>query len=281
MNATDLRAELARRILVLDGAMATALLQGATDAAALHRAYLAAGADIITTNTFAASSYRQHRRAARCARRAADAAGGASGTRPRFVAGAIGPTDRTTVAAIRDIYRRRMQGLLDEGVDALLVETIIDTAHARAAVEAVEDEQQARGCALPLMLSVTVTDEGCLLSGETLDAFNAAVRHAAPLSVGINCGAGAEQLRQPVERLGHLSRAFVSCHPSAGLPDAFGQYDEAPADTARLLGELARAGLLNIAGGCCGTTPDHIRAIAAAVRDVPARMTRGPYQLNP
>lgn len=294
--SADLRAELARRILILDGAMATALLQPGSwgppaggpktpDVPALHRAYLSAGADIITTNTFGATSYQQHRAAAQCARRAADVgadpdAEAASG-RPRFVAGAIGPTSGTDVAAVRDIYRQRMQGLLDEGVDALLVETIVDTRHARAAVEAVEAEQQARGRAISLMLSVTVTDEGRLLSGETLEAFQAAIGDAAPMSVGINCGTGVRHLRQPLEHLAHRTGAFVSCHPSAGLPDAFGQYDQSPADTARALGEFALAGLLNIAGGCCGTTPEHIQAIAAAVRDVPARMASGPYQLNP
>jgi 5-methyltetrahydrofolate--homocysteine methyltransferase len=282
--SAELRLALARRILVLDGAAATALLQPVSwgppsggpktpDVSALHRAYLAAGADIITTHTFSATSYEQHRAAAQCARRAADAAASAASDRPRFVAGAMGPPGGTTVATISDLYRERMQGLLDEGVDALLVETIVDTRHARAAVEAVEGEQQARGRALALMLSVAVTDEGRLLSGETLEAFHAAIQHAAPLCVGINCGSGAGHLRQPLERLSSLSGTFVSCHPSAGLPDAFGQYDEAPADTAQRLREFAEAGLLNIAGGCCGTTPEHIQAIAAAVRDVPARMT--------
>jgi 5-methyltetrahydrofolate--homocysteine methyltransferase len=271
--SAHLRAALGRRILILDGAMATLRLQRGLDVAAVHQTYLAAGADIITTDTFSATSSRQHREAARCARLAADAAP-TPPDRPRFVAGAMGPTSGTTVAAVRNIYRGRMQGLLDEGVDVLLVETIVDTRHARAAAEAVEDEQQARGHALSLMLSVTVTDEGRLLSGETIDAFHAAIGGAALLSVGINCGSGAWHLRPPLERLARLTGAFVSCHPSAGLPDAFGQYDAAPADIARRLRELAQAGLLNIAGGCCGTTPEHIQAIARALAGVPARMTR-------
>jgi 5-methyltetrahydrofolate--homocysteine methyltransferase len=269
---TALHAQLARRILVLDGAMATMLLRpGPPDVGDLHRAYLAAGADIITTNTFLPASYDGHAAAARLARRAADAASRATPEQPRFVAGDLGPTDQKTLAAIRALYRDQMQGLLDGGVDVLIVETIVDTLHARAAIEAVGQEQTSRARAIPLMLSITVADDGRMLSGEMIADLHAAIANAPPFCIGINCGYGAWDLRGPLEALGRIGTR-VSCHPSAGVPDAFGRYDESPADMARILRELVQAGLLDIVGGCCGTTPEHIEAIAAAVRDVPARM---------
>jgi 5-methyltetrahydrofolate--homocysteine methyltransferase len=276
---TALAAQLARRILVLDGAMATLLLQpDPPEVEDLHRAYLAAGADIITTNTFRPASYQSHVAAARVARRAADAASRTTPEQPRFVAGGLGPTGQKTLAAVRDIYRDQMRALIDGGVDVLLVETIVDTLHARAAIEAVGEAQTTRGSvddggAIPLMLSITVTNDGRMLSGETIADLHAAIARTPPFCIGINCGLGARDVGGPLEALGRIG-TYVSCHPSAGVPDAFGHYDESPADTARLLAEFARSGLLDIAGGCCGTSPEHIEAIAAAVRDVPVGARR-------
>jgi 5-methyltetrahydrofolate--homocysteine methyltransferase len=266
VSAAALHAQLGRRILVLDGAIGTLLLQPhPPGVAAIHRAYLEAGADIISTNTFAATTYEEHLAASRLARRAANEASARAPDRPRFVAGAIGPTGERTIAAVAAIYRERMRGLIDGGVDALLVETIVDTLHARAALEA------AHG-GLPLMLSVAVAPGGRLVSGEPLDELLAVIRHAPPFSIGLNCGDGTGHLRRPLETLATLGASYVSCHPAAGLPDAFGDYDEPPEETAGFMREAAEGGLLNIAGGCCGTTPAYIEAIAAAVRDVPARM---------
>ena len=265
----------------------------------IHHAYLEAGADIIETNTFAATAiaqadfnleslaYELNLAGARLARAAADEWSNRTPDRPRFVAGAIGPTNRTlsispdvnnpafradTFARIRDAYREQVRGLIDGGVDLLLLETIFDTLNAKAAIAAMLDEFETRGVELPVMISATITDRsGRTLSGQTLDAFYVSISHARPFSVGINCAFGASQLRPYVAELSRLAGEYVTCHPNAGLPNAFGEYDEAPPETARLLREFAEAGVLNIVGGCCGTTPAHIRAIAEAVNDLPPR----------
>ena len=265
----------------------------------IHNAYLEAGADIIETNTFASTSiaqadyglesaaYELNLAGATLARHAADAWTERTPERPRFVAGAIGPTNRTlsispdvgnpafrasTFEQIRRAYREQVRGLIDGGVELLLLETIFDTLNAKAAIAAMLDEFEARGRELPIMISATITDRsGRTLSGQTLDAFYVSIRHARPLSVGLNCAFGARELRPYVAELARIAGEYVTCHPNAGLPNAFGGYDEEPSQTSALLREFADAGLLNIVGGCCGTTPAHIRAIAQAVKDLRPR----------
>jgi 5-methyltetrahydrofolate--homocysteine methyltransferase len=265
----------------------------------IHNAYLDAGADIIETNTFASTSiaqadyglesaaYELNVAGARLARQAADAWSERTPRRPRFVAGAIGPTNRTlsispdvsnpafrasTFEHVRKAYREQVRGLIDGGVDLLLLETIFDTLNAKAAIAAMLDEFEARGRELPIMISATITDRsGRVLSGQTLDAFYVSIRHARPLSVGLNCAFGARELRPYVAELARIAGEYVTCHPNAGLPNAFGGYDEEPSQTSALLREFAAAGLLNIVGGCCGTTPAHIRAIADAVSELRPR----------
>ena len=272
----------------------------------LHDEYLAADADILETNTFNSNAvsqadyglealvYELNLEAARIARLAADAWTAKTPNRPRFVAGSIGPTNRTLSIspdvnnpAFRAIgfdelaaaYADQVRGLVDGGVDLLLVETIFDTLNAKAAFVAIDEVQAERGVQLPLMISVTITDRsGRTLSGQTLDAFYISVEHARPWSVGINCALGARDMRPYLAELARQADCWVSAHPNAGLPNAFGQYDEQPTETAALLREFAESGFVNILGGCCGTTPDHIRALAAAVADVPvgrARRTLG------
>jgi len=272
----------------------------------IHHAYLEAGSDIIETNTFSGTAiaqsdyalesivYELNVEAARLARAAVDVWTERTPDRPRFVAGAIGPTNRTlsispdvndatfratTFDALRDAYFEQARGLVDGGCDLLLVETIFDTLNAKAALVAVRDLFDERGLELPLMISVTITDRsGRTLSGQTIDAFYVSIAHARPLSVGINCALGARDMRPYLVDLAGVADCYVSCYPNAGLPNAFGQYDELPDETGALLGEFATSGFVNIVGGCCGTTPDHIRAIAKAVdgvdpRRVPARAT--------
>jgi 5-methyltetrahydrofolate--homocysteine methyltransferase len=263
----------------------------------IHRQYLAAGADITTTNTFTATSIGQadyglqslvremNLRGAQLARQAADEAGG------RFVAGSVGPLNvtlslspRVEDPAYRAVsfdevyaaYAEQVQALADGGVDLLLVETIFDTLNVKAAIAAARDVAPA----LPLWISATIVDlSGRTLSGQTLEAFLASVEHADPLVAGLNCSLGAEEMRPHVAELSRLAGTYTACHPNAGLPNPFGGYDQTPEETARLLGEFAAAGLLNVVGGCCGTTPAHIARIAAAVsgrppRPVPARAAR-------
>jgi 5-methyltetrahydrofolate--homocysteine methyltransferase len=264
---------------------------------AIHDEYLQAGADIIETNTFNATRIVQAEyhlqdlaheinvAAARLARARADAH--ATADRPRFVAGSIGPLNRmlsmsprvnepayraVTFDEVRAAYAEQVRGLLDGGVDLLLVETIFDTLNSKACLVAIEEIFEERGRRWPVMVSVTITDRsGRTLSGQTLDAFVASVSHVRPLTLGLNCALGAAEMRPYVAELAGLTPAFVSCYPNAGLPNAMGEYDEQPETTAGLLGELARAGLVNVVGGCCGTTPDHVRAIAAAVAGVAPR----------
>jgi len=334
-----LESALAERILVIDGAMGTMVqrhglaeadyrgerfaggfdarhpgdgaahdLKGNNDlltltrpdvVAGVHRAYLAAGADLVETNTFNATAasqadYRlQHLvrelnlEAARLARACCDEAEAATPGRPRFVAGVLGPTSRTasispdvndpgfrntSFDALREDYRVAVDGLVDGGADLLMVETVFDTLNAKAALFAIAEAFDARGARLPVMVSGTITDaSGRTLSGQTAEAFWISVAHARPLSVGLNCALGARELRPHVETLSAVADCFVSAHPNAGLPNAFGEYDERPEDMAALLGEFARSGLLNLVGGCCGTTPAHIEAIAAAVAGVAPR----------
>ncbi len=328
-RAAALAALAEKRILILDGAMGTMIqthdlgerdirgelfanhdgdLRGNNDLLNLtrpdiirtiHDAYLAAGADIISTNTFNATSisqsdYRLSAHAweinlagARLAREAADAAEAAAPGRLCVVAGAIGPTNQTasispdvndpgfrgvdfdTLAAA---YGEAAEALIEGGADLLMVETIFDTLNAKAALYALEEVFEKRGVRLPVMISGTITDRsGRTLSGQTVEAFWISVRHARPFSVGLNCALGAAQLRPFIADLARVADTLVSAHPNAGLPNEFGGYNESPETTARHLGEWAREGLVNIVGGCCGTTPAHIRAIAEAVEGVPPR----------
>ena len=259
----------------------------------IHGEYLEAGADIIETNTFNANaisqadygleafSYELNVAGAKVARAAADAWTARTPDRPRFVAGSIGPTNRTlsispdvnnpafrnvTFDEVRAAYRDQVRGLLDGGVDLLLLETIFDTLNAKAALVAIQEVQEERGSVAPVMVSVTITDRsGRTLSGQTLEAFYASIRHARPFSVGLNCALGAKEMRPYLAELSRLAEGYVTSYPNAGLPNAFGQYDETPDQTGGLVGEFAESGFVNIVGGCCGTTPDHIRAIAQAV----------------
>jgi 5-methyltetrahydrofolate--homocysteine methyltransferase len=260
----------------------------------IHLDYFSAGADIVETNTFNSTAISQadygtealvtemNAAAVAAARRAAARAQEAEPARPRFVAGAIGPLNRTlsmspdvnrpdfravswdqVVAAYIDQARPLVAGC----VDALLVETIFDTLNAKAALFAIETLFEETGVRLPVMISVTITDaSGRTLSGQTIGAFYASIAHAKPFSVGINCALGGRQMRPYIEELAAIANCYVTCYPNAGLPNAFGGYDESPADMAAVLGEFAGNGWLNMVGGCCGSTPAHIAAIAAAVR---------------
>jgi 5-methyltetrahydrofolate--homocysteine methyltransferase len=260
----------------------------------LHRRYLAAGADIITTNTFTATSVGQadygleplvremNLRGAQLARQAADEAGG------RFVAGSIGPMNVTLSLSPRvedpayrarsfdqvyAAYAEQAQALAEGGADLLLIETIFDTLNAKAAIAAARDV----AADLPLWISVTIVDRsGRTLSGQTVEAFWRSVEHAGPLVVGVNCALGAAEMRPYVMDLSRVAGTYVACHPNAGLPNAFGGYDQAPAETAQLLGEFAEAGMVNVVGGCCGTTPAHIARIAATVSGLAARRVPAP-----
>src|SRR3954462_9012009 len=258
----------------------------------IHAAYLRAGADIVATNTFSTTSiaqadydladivYEMAREGARLAGNAAKRVQAEDG-KPRFVAGAIGRTNRTAAISpdvsnpgyravtyddLRKSYGEQIRGLIDGGVDILLVETIFDTLNAKAALYAIAEIAEQRGIDVPVMVSGTITDKsGRLLSGQMPEAFWNSVRHAKPVTIGFNCAPGAEDLRAHIADIGRVADTLVCAYPNAGLPNEFGQYDETPEYMARLVGEFARDGLVNIVGGCCGTTPDHIAAIAAAV----------------
>ena len=334
-RAAALPALLAQRIVIIDGAMGTMIqryklgeadyrgerfkghakdLKGNNELLQLtrpdvlreiHAAYLAAGADIIETNTFGATSIAQddyglgmHARemnvaAARIAREAADAAGTAD--KPRFVAGALGPTPRTASISpdvddpgarnvsfeqLRAAYLEQAQGLLEGGADLFLVETIFDTLNAKAAIFALDELMEATGERLPVIISGTVTDaSGRILSGQTVAAFWHSVRHARPLAVGLNCALGATLMRPYIEELAKVAGdTFISCYPNAGLPNPMSEtgFDETPDVTANLMAEFASSGFLNIAGGCCGTTPEHIAAIARQTSAYRPRSRRDP-----
>jgi 5-methyltetrahydrofolate--homocysteine methyltransferase len=322
-SASALLERLGERILVLDGAMGTMIqahalseedfrgrrfadhhrdLRGNNDLLSItqpdlvrdiHAAFLAAGADIIETNTFNGTAIAQadygleehifelNLAATRIARDAADAAMSADGDRPRWVAGVLGPTNRTASISpdvndpgfrnisfreLRTVYTEALRGLLEGGADIILVETVFDTLNAKAALFAVDALFDEVGVRLPVMISGTITDlSGRTLSGQTVEAFWHSVRHARPVVVGLNCALGAPELRPYVNDLSRVAETHVSCHPNAGLPNEFGGYDDTPEHMAEVLGEFASAGFLNLVGGCCGTTPDHIRAIAEAV----------------
>ncbi len=272
----------------------------------IHYAYYKAGADIVSTNTFSSTSiaqadyglsniaYELNCEGARLAREAANKAAKEDG-RPRFVAGAIGPTNRTasispdvanpgfraiTFDQLREAYGEQVRGLLTGGADLLLIETIFDTLNAKAAIYAIAEQCEQRGVEVPVMISGTITDRsGRLLSGQTPEAFWNAVQHAAPVSIGLNCALGAEQMRAHIAELARVCDTLICAYPNAGLPNEFGHYHESPEDMARHLGEFADTGLINIVGGCCGTTPEHISAIAEAVRGKKPRPIPEPAQL--
>jgi 5-methyltetrahydrofolate--homocysteine methyltransferase len=258
----------------------------------IHEQYMRAGADIVATNTFSSTtiaqadydmsdlSYELNLEGARLVKAAAVKVAAEDG-KPRFVAGALGPTNRTasispdvsspgyravTFDQLREAYAEQARGLLDGGADILLVETIFDTLNAKAALYAISELLEERGVDVPVMISGTITDKsGRLLAGQTPTAFWNSVRHAAPLSIGFNCALGAEELRPHMAEISRVADTLVCAYPNAGLPNEFGQYDESPEHMSKLIGEFADAGFLNIIGGCCGTTPDHIAAIAKAV----------------
>ena len=317
------------RILILDGAMGTEIqtlglteldfrtgqfenherdLLGNNDVLSLtrpdaildiHRRFLAAGADIICTNTFSSNRIAQaeydmagqvtrlNMESARLARMAADEFTNSDG-RPRFVAGSIGPTNQTLSMSPRvedpgyraldfedlaEAYREQIEALVDGGVDLLLIETIFDTLNAKAAIVAARRLARATGATTPIMLSGTITDRsGRTLSGQTVDAFWTSIRHATPISVGLNCALGADEMRPHVQTMSEVADTLVCVYPNAGLPNALGCYDETPEHTAGILAEFAREGWVNIVGGCCGTTPAHIEAIAAALSGIPPRV---------
>lgn len=313
---------LQQRILIIDGAMGTMIqrynleekdfrgkrfadwptdLQGNNDLLnitqpqiieAIHLQYLEAGADIIETNTFSSTSiaqadyqmqsiaYELNVAAAKCARNAIKKFNSAE---PKFIAGAIGPLNKTlslspdvnnpgyrsvTFDEVAAAYTEQIKGLVDGGVDLLLIETIFDTLNAKAAIFAIKNFFRNSGIPeLPIMISGTITDaSGRTLSGQTLEAFYISVAHAKPLSVGLNCALGATQMRPHIEELSTLADCFTSAYPNAGLPNAFGEYDEQPHETAHIIEEWAKEGFVNIVGGCCGTTPDHIKHIAEQVK---------------
>jgi 5-methyltetrahydrofolate--homocysteine methyltransferase len=328
---TTLRTLARNRILIIDGAMGTCIqgyglseadyrgelfrnpakdLKGDNELLVLtrpdviteiHEQYLAAGADIIETNTFNANrisqadyelshlSYDLNVKAAQLAREATQKFSERTPQRPRFVAGAIGPLNRTlslspdvndpgfravTFDEVREAYAEQVRALLDGGVDLFLVETIFDTLNCKAALVAIDDVQRERGVQLPLMISVTFSDKsGRTLSGQTVDAFWESVSHSSPFSIGANCGLGATEMRPYIAELSALAPTLVSCYPNAGLPNPLAPtgYDELPEQTAALLGEFAQSGIVNIVGGCCGTTPAHIKKVAETVREIEPR----------
>ncbi len=316
-----LNAHLAQRILILDGAMGTQIqnykldetayrgerfadwgqdVKGNNDLLSLsqpdiirdiHTAYLEAGADVLETNTFNSTSiaqadygmeelvYELNKDSAALARAACDAI--ATEERPRFVAGVLGPTNRTASISpdvndpgFRNVtfdelvvsYTEAIQGLVDGGADILLVETIFDTLNAKGAIYAIEKFFEDNNMTLPVMISGTITDaSGRTLSGQTTEAFYNSLRHAKPLLFGLNCALGPDALRQYVAELSRIAECHVTAHPNAGLPNEFGEYDLGPEEMAEQIAEWAESGLLNLVGGCCGTSPAHIKAIAEAV----------------
>lgn len=270
----------------------------------IHKQYLEAGADIIETNTFSSTSiamadyemqslaYELNVAAARCARTAIEEFGAANpeaAAAGKWVAGAIGPLNKTlslspdvnnpgyravTFDVVVNAYYEQVRGLVDGGADLLLIETIFDTLNAKGAIFAIKKyyREHPEKNQLPVMISGTITDaSGRTLSGQTLEAFYTSVMHARPLSVGLNCALGAKEMRPHIEELSQIAGCYVSAYPNAGLPNAMGEYDEHPADTGHYLEEWANEGFVNIVGGCCGTTPDHIRHIAAHVKTIKPR----------
>jgi len=256
----------------------------------IHIKYLEAGADIIETNSFSGTRiaqsdygledrvYEINKAAAQVAREAIDLYLNTDNSRPRFVAGSMGPTNRTasmspdvndpgyravTFDELVNAYREQVLGLIDGGADVLLVETIFDTLNAKAALFAIDSVKAEKQIAIPIMISGTITDaSGRTLSGQTVEAFRISLSHLPILSIGFNCALGADQLLPYVKRLSNQSDAYISAHPNAGLPNAFGEYDQTPEEMQELIEEYLKQNVVNIIGGCCGTTPDHIRLIA-------------------
>ncbi len=316
----DIKDELKKRILIIDGAMGTMIqrykleeadyrgerfkdwpkdVKGNNDLlsitkpeviSAIHKQYLDAGADIIETNTFSSTSiaqadydmqslaYELNVASVKCAKDAIVASG-----KTAWVAGAIGPLNKTlslspdvnnpgfrsvTFDEVAEAYTEQIRGLVDGGADILLIETIFDTLNAKAAIYAAKNYFRKNNIPeLPIMISGTITDaSGRTLSGQTLEAFYVSVMHADPLSIGLNCALGAKEMRPHIEELSTIAACYVSAYPNAGLPNAFGEYDEQPHETAHIIQDWAREGYLNIVGGCCGTTPDHINHIAQQVK---------------
>ncbi|PZU48585.1 MAG: 5-methyltetrahydrofolate--homocysteine methyltransferase [Sphingomonas sp.] len=266
--------------------------------AGIGRSYIDSGADLLATNTFNANSISQadygteglvreiNLAAARILRAEADAATARDG-KPRFVAGALGPTNKTLSLSprvedpgyrevdfdgVKAVYREQIEALLDGGVDFILIETVFDTLNAKAAAFAAMEAEEARGTRVPVMISMTLTDlAGRNLSGQTVEAFWVSVAHVRPLTIGLNCSFGATELRPHVQILAQQADTLLMVYPNAGLPNAFGGYDELPETTGRLIHDWAEAGLINVVGGCCGTTPAHIAAMAGAVSALPPR----------
>ena len=266
---------------------------------AIHRQDLEAGADIIETNTFSSTviaqadydmqaiAYEMNVASAKVARKAADDFTKQNPQKPRFVAGAIGPLNKTLSLSpdvnnpgyravsfdeVVAAYYEQIKGLVAGGVDILLIETIFDTLNAKAAIYAIK-KFYGRQPALPVMISGTITDaSGRTLSGQTLEAFYTSVMHAKPLSIGLNCALGAQEMRPHIEELSQIAACYSSAYPNAGLPNAMGEYDEAPHQTAHFIEDWAKEGWVNIVGGCCGTTPDHIAHIASSVKNLQPRL---------
>lgn len=265
----------------------------------VHAKYFEAGADIVETNTFSGTTigmadyhledlvYELNYESAKLAREVADAFSAKNPNKPRFVAGSIGPTNRTasmspdvndpgfravTFDDLRIAYRQQVEALIDGGSDILLVETIFDTLNAKAALFAIEEVKEARNLDIPIMVSGTITDaSGRTLSGQTVEAFLISIEHIPLLSVGFNCALGADQLKPYLKRLSRNTALNISAHPNAGLPNAFGQYDQTPEEMQALVREYLQENLINIIGGCCGTTPDHIRLIAEVAAEFEPR----------
>lgn len=267
---------------------------------AIHREYLEAGADIIETNTFSSTviaqadydmqdlAYEMNVAAVQVAKRAAEDYTRRTPDKPRFVAGAIGPLNKTlsispdvnnpgfrsvTFDEVVDAYYQQVKALSEAGADILLIETIFDTLNCKGAIYAIKKYYRDSGKPeLPIMISGTITDaSGRTLSGQTLEAFYISVMHAKPFSIGLNCALGGEQMRPYIEELSQIANCYVSCYPNAGLPNTFGEYDEEPHETAHIIEDFAKEGFVNIVGGCCGTTPDHIRHMAESVRPITPR----------
>ncbi|MFL0354247.1 homocysteine S-methyltransferase family protein [Xanthomarina sp. GH4-25] len=268
--------------------------------AEVHRKYFEAGADIVETNTFSGTTiamgdynmedlvYELNFESAKIARKVADDFTKANPEKPRFVAGSIGPTNRTaslspdvnrpefravTFDDLRIAYKQQVEALIDGGVDVLLVETIFDTLNAKACLFAIDEVKEARNIDIPIMVSGTITDaSGRTLSGQTVEAFLTSISHIPLLSVGFNCALGAEQLQPYLQRLSNATQFYTSAHPNAGLPNAFGEYDQSPKEMQVLIENYLKDGLINIIGGCCGTNPEHIKAIADVAKNYKPRM---------
>ncbi|MEQ8531199.1 MAG: homocysteine S-methyltransferase family protein [Imperialibacter sp.] len=275
---------------------------------AIHKKYFEAGADIAETNTFTGTSIAQadyalehlvydiNFQGARLAREAADEATALDPSKPRFVAGSIGPTNRTASLSpdvnnpgyraidfdgLKDAYKEQLRALMDGGVDIILVETIFDTLNAKAALFAIEDVFEERGVRLPIMVSGTITDaSGRTLSGQTTEAFLISMEHMPLMSVGLNCALGASQLRPYLQIMSEKSNFNVSAHPNAGLPNEFGEYDQTPEQMAAQIEEFLKEGMINVIGGCCGTTPDHIKLIAETAAKYKPRKVGSPLAVS-